>query len=333
MVHFFTALSLTQEAELVHVFYGTEYISLDCSKLRTPDASALTKALTTARTAATHQDQLKAAAELWHLAVQYSSYAQAPLCQLLYASNARPAQPQQGYAELCARQCPAEYSKFAAGVNLLCTVTELTAVVRRDSAAVGASLQTMLARMMSSREAAVLVQYIATPAAPCDAVQWQQYLTKMQNTAAKLNAAAVTSNPTTTAVGRSTATASTASASSSGAGTVAAAAAAAAVVPVSENNSALQEGGNDLLKQLEKKFSPTVQQDVALKQQLQDKLSANAAAIAAKKQEYAQIEQQEREKYAALLQQLEQEEAAEQQCVQQLAMQMVAQRLRLQLRQ
>jgi hypothetical protein len=340
-----TALSLAQEAELVQVFYGREYICLDCSKLRTPDASALTKALTTACTAATHHDQLNAASEVWQLAVQCSSYAQAPLSQQLYASNARPAQPQQGYAELCARQCPAEYSKFAAGVNLLCTVTELTAVVRRDSAAsaaaksyagacvaaAGASLQTMLARMMSSREAAVLVQYIATPAAPCDAVQWQQYLTKMQNTAAKLSAAAVTSNPTTTAVGSSTATASTASAGSSGAGTVVAAAA--AVVPVSENNSALQEGRNDLLKQLEKKFSAKVQQDVALKQQLQDKLRANAAAIAAKKQKNAQIEQQEREQYAALLQQLEQEEVAEQQCVQQLAMQMVAQRLRLQLRQ
>jgi hypothetical protein len=332
----------------VHVFHGREYTCLDCSRLRKPDAGALTKTLTTARTATTHHDQLQAAAELWQLAAQYSSYAQVPLCQQLYASNARPAQPQQGYAELCARQYPVEYSKFAVSVNLLCTVTELTAVLLRDSAvpaatksyaeacvkAVGASLQTMLARMMSTTEAAVLVQYIATPAAPCDAVPWQQYITTMQTTAANLSAAAATGSIAigSSAVGGATiATASTAAASSEDGSAAAAAAAAAAPVPMLGNNSALQEQENDLLKQLEMKYSAKMQQDAALKQQLQDKLSANAAQIAAKTQEYAQIEQQEREQYAALLQQLEQEEAAEQQCVQQLAMQMVAQRLRLRL--
>jgi hypothetical protein len=326
-----------QDAETVHVFHGREYICLDCSRLQKTDTRALSKALSTARTAATHQAQLKAASEVWQLAVQYSAYAQAPLYHKLYGSSARPTQPLQGYAELCARQYPGEYSKFAAGVNLLCTVTELTAVVYRDSRApaaaksfaeacvraVATSLQPMLARMMSSADADTLVQYIATPAAPHDAALWQQYLTNMQNTSANLSAtASSTSNTAAAAAAGSTAVggATTAAATAAGIGsTTSSAGAVAAAASVSHKRSELQEQADIFKKRWETKYSAKVQHKAALKQQLQDKVNANAAVIAAKQQEYTQLEQQEREKYVALLHQLEQEEAVEEQRVQQLA--------------
>jgi hypothetical protein len=76
---------------------------------------------------------------------------------------------------------------------------------------------------------------------------------------------------------------------------------------------------------LKDRFKLQLQRIAVLEQQLQDTLRANAAEVAAKKQQYAQIEQRECKKYAALLQPLEHDQQNQHQRVQIEAMQLVKQ--------
>jgi hypothetical protein len=251
-----------------------------------------------------------------------------------------------------------------ASIKLNDASNDVHAVVRKDKAracviAVIVALQNILVNynVMNASDALAVAHYIARHTSLRNTTLWQQWLTSAANdrltaAAAAMNTTAVSSgssvntrnvddtqaasttaaaaattttvNSTLTATTTSTSqtTVSTAAASTAAASTTATAASSSAIASQDPNITALAAATAEKIKD---KFKPQLQRIAVLKRQRQDALQANAAEVAAKKQQYAQIEQRECKKYAALLQQLEHDQQNQHQRVQIEAMQLVKQ--------
>eukprot|EP00953_Heterococcus_sp_UTEX-ZZ885_P016639 9346-Heterococcus_DN1.PRE.2 len=234
---------------------------------------------------------------------------------------------------------------------------DVHAVVRKDKAracvlAVIIPLRNILVdySLMNASDALAVAHYIARPTSLRNTTLWHQWLTSaandrltaaaamnttavssgnsvttrnMDNIQAASTAAAAAANTTVDSTLTATITASRpATASTATASTTAAAGSSSAIASQDPNVTALATATAEKLKD---RVELQLQRIAVLEQQLQDTLHANAAAVAAKKQQYAQIQQQEREKYAALLQQLEHDQQNQHQRVQIEAMQLVKQ--------